>query len=189
MIRFFVERGLVVNLISVFLLVVGIVAGIAINREAFPNVNLDKVQVELAYPGSTPEEIERLIVTPIEQELKSLDGIDTMTSVSFPSSGRIILELDPDAANRNRIVSDIQLAVNRAELPQDLPNDPVVLEIDGKVFPVINMAVSAPMSEVELKRLGDKIEDDLLAIPGVARIQVQGDRKQEIRVVVDPEKL
>ena len=189
MIRFFVERGLVVNLISVFLLVVGIVAGIAINREAFPNVNLDKVQVELVYPGSTPEEIERLIVTPIEQELKSLDGIDKMTSVSFPSSGRIILELDPGAANRNRIVSDIQLAVNRADLPQDLPNDPVVLEIDGKVFPVINMAVSAPISEVELKRLGDKIEDDLLAIPGVARIQVQGDRKQEIRVVVDPEKL
>jgi multidrug efflux pump subunit AcrB len=133
--------------------------------------------------------VERLVITPIEQELKSLDGIDKMTSVAFPGSGRITLELDPESGNRARIVSDIQLAVNRADLPEDLPADPTVLEIDGKVFPIINIAIAAPLSEVELKRLGDRIEDDLLAIPGVARVQVLGDRKQEIRIVVDPDKL
>lgn len=189
MIRFLVERPLLVNLVSIFLVAIGLYAGFSINREAFPNVNLDKVQIDTSYPGSTPEEIERLIVTPIEQELKSLDGIDKMTSIAFPGSGRIILELDPDAGNRDRIVSDVQLAVNRADLPLDLPREPSVLEIDGKVFPVINLAVAAPVSELELKRLGDLIEDDLLGISGVARIQVQGDRKQEIRVVVEPEKL
>ncbi|MDY6979982.1 MAG: efflux RND transporter permease subunit, partial [Pseudomonadota bacterium] len=113
MIRFLVERSLVVHLVSVFLIVLGIIAIANINREAFPNVNLDKVQIEIAYPGSSPEEIERIIVTPIEQELRSLDGIDTMTSIAFPGSGRINLELDPDASNRERIVSDVQLAVDR----------------------------------------------------------------------------
>ena len=127
--RFLVERALVVNLVSIFLMVLGTYAILNINREAFPNVNLDKVQVDTVYPGSTPSEVERLVITPIEQELKSLDGIDKMTSIAFPGSGRIILELEQDASNRDRIVSDVQLAVDRANLPMDLPEEPVVLEI------------------------------------------------------------
>ncbi len=187
--RFLVERGLIVNLVSIFLMVIGTYAMFNINREAFPNVNLDKVQIDVVYPGSTPTEIERLVITPIEQELKSLDGIDKMTSIAFPGSGRVILELEQDASNRDRIVSDVQLAVDRASLPTDLPNEPTVLEIDGRMIPVLNIAISSPRSEVELKRLGDRIEDDLLALQGVGRIQLQGDRRAEIRIVVDPVKL
>lgn len=190
MIEFLVNRDLIVNLISVFLILLGGFTAIyEMNREAFPNVNLDKVQVSIAQPGSTPEEIERLIITPIEQELKAVDGIDTMNSVAFPGSGKIELEVDPDASNRSRITSDIQLAIDRAKLPVDLPFDPVVLEIDGRVFPVIQLAISAPVTPLELKRLGDRVEDDLLAIPGIARIQVQGERKAEIRIIPDIEKL
>ena len=189
MIRFLVERSLVVHLVSVFLIVLGIIAIANINREAFPNVNLDKVQIEIAYPGSSPEEIERIIITPIEQELRSLDGIDTMTSIAFPGSGRINLELDPDATNRDRIVSDVQLAVDRATLPGDMPEEPVVLEVDGKMIPIIQLAISAPRDEVALKRLVDDMEDELLNIEGIARVQIQGDRRAELRVVADPDKL
>ncbi|MFV1996561.1 MAG: efflux RND transporter permease subunit [Acidiferrobacterales bacterium] len=188
-IRFLVDRDLIVNLISVFLLLLGSYAIVAINREAFPNVNLDRVQINAAYPGASPEEVERLLVTPIEQELKSLSGIDKMTSIAFPGSARIELEVDPNASNRDRIAGDVQLAVSRATLPQDLPYEPAVLEIDGGVFPILQLAISAPRSDLELKRLGDKIRDDVLDIKGVGRVIIQGNRKAEIRVVVDPEKL
>lgn len=187
--RFFVERPLMVNLISVFLMAVGIYAIVDINREAFPNVNLDKIRIDIPYPGASPSEIERLVIIPIEQELKALDGIDSMNSIAFSGSGIINLEIDPDSGNRDQIAGDVQLAIDQAVLPDDLPNNPHVLEIDGSVFPVIQLAVSAPISDLELKRLGDKIEDDLLAIKGIARVQVQGDRKAEIRITVDPEKL
>lgn len=187
--RFFVERALMVNLISVFLMAIGIYAIFDINREAFPNVNLDKIRIDIPYPGASPSEIERLVIIPIEQELKALDGIDTMTSIAFSGSGIINLDIDPDSKNRDLIASDVQMAVDQAVLPDDLPNNPYVLEIDGSVFPVIQLAVSAPVSELELKRLGDQIEDDLLTIKGIARVQVQGDRKAEIRITVDPDKL
>lgn len=187
--RFFVERTLMVNLISIFLMSVGIYAIFDINREAFPNVNLDKININIPYPGASPSEIERLVITPIEQELKALDGIDTMNSIAFSGSGIINLELDPNSSNRKQIINDVQRAVDQAVLPEDLPSDPYVLEIDGAVFPVIQMAISSPVSELELKRLGDKISDDLLDIKGIARVQVQGDRKAEIRITVDPEKL
>lgn len=183
---FLIERALVVNLISVFLLVMGIFAIYSINREAFPNVNLDQVQVNTVYPGASPKEVELLVITPIEQELKSVSGIDKMISMSFPGSGRIILEVDPNASNREQITNDISLAVSRANLPSDLPNDPFVLEVDGSVFPIIRMAIAAPLSELELKRLGTDIKDDLLNLKGVAKVNILGDRKAEIRITVDP---
>jgi len=189
LVHFLVDRRLVVNAVSIFLVLLGMYAAFKINREAFPNVNLDMIQIDAVYPGSTPEEVERLVITPIEQELKSLSGIDKMISVAFPGSGRITLELNPYAGNRDRLASDTQLAVERAKLPKDLPNSPVVTEIDGTVFPVLRIAVAAPLDELRMKRLGDSIRDDLLEIDGVARVQIQGDRKAEIRVTVDPRKL
>jgi multidrug efflux pump subunit AcrB len=189
LIRFMVERGLVVWLVSIFLIALGVVSIIKINREAFPNVNLDIVQISVVQPGASPQEIERLIVIPIEQELKLLTGIDKVTSVAFPGSARITLELDPDATNRDNIANEVQLAVDRARLPADLPDKPFVLEIDARVIPVIQLAISAPWTDVEIKRLGSKIEDDLLRLSGVGRVQIQGDRKEEIRVVVKPDKL
>ena len=187
--RFFVERPLMVNLLSIFFMVIGIYAIFDINREAFPNINLDKISINIPYPGASPAEIERLVITPIEQELKALSGIDTMNSIAFSGSGLINLDLDPDSSNRDEIVNDVQLAVDQAVLPDDLPSDPYVLEIDGSVFPVIQLAVSAPISELKLQRLGDEIKDDLLTIKGIARIVIQGDRKAEIRITIDPDKL
>jgi multidrug efflux pump subunit AcrB len=189
-IRFLVNRSLVINLISVFLLLLGIATSfILIKREAFPNVNLDTIQIDAVYPGASPREVEQLVVTPIEQELRALNGIDKMISMSFPGSARITMEVDPDANNRTRLSSDIQLAIQRAKLPTDLPNDPVVTEVDGAVFPVIRLAITAPLTDLQLKRLGDNISDDLLNVKGVARVMILGDRKAEIRVVADPARM
>ena len=187
--RYFVERPLMVNLISVFVMAVGIYAIFDINREAFPNVNLDRIQIDIPYPGASPSEIERLVITPIEQEIKALDGIDTMNSIAFSGSGIITLDLDPDSSNRDQIVNDVQMAVDQTVLPEDLPMKPHVLEIDGSVFPIIQLAISANISDLELKRIGDRIQDDLLGIKGIARVMIQGDRKAEIRITVDPGKL
>ncbi len=188
-IAFFVNRSLVVNLISIFVIVVGIYASLVINREAFPNVNLDQISISISYPGTSPEEVDQLVITPIEQELKSVDGIDKMTSVSFPSMGTIVLELDSESSNRERMISDVQQAIDKAKLPLDLPYEPYVLEIDGRVFPIIQLAVSAPITDLELKRLGDRIKDDLLDIKGVSKVQILNSRKTELRILVDPEKL
>ncbi len=189
-IRFLVERPLIVNLVSIFLFILGLVTSVyLINREAFPNVNLDKIQVEIIYPGASPKEVEQLVITPIEQELRALNGIDTMISMSFPGSGRITMEVDPDSSNRIKLSSEISLAVDRADLPADLPVEPIVTEIDGAIFPVIRLAVSSPVDALKLKRLGDDIKDDLLKINGVARVVVQGDRKAEIRIVANPDKM
>ncbi len=188
-IAFFVRRGLIVNLLSLMLLLGGVFAALSIQREAFPSVNFDLVVIGAGYPGAAPREIERLLVNPIERELKSVDGINVIRSTSFPGTMQITVEIDPDYEDRARLVSDIQQAINRADLPADLPADPWLTEVKSEQAPVVTFSIFGEFSDLELKHLSDAIEDDVLAIPGVAKVLVQGDRKEEIRIVPDPERM
>jgi len=189
MIAFFVERSVLVNLMSLMLLAGGIYAGLHIQREAFPSVNFDIVAVGAGYPGTAPREVEQLLVTPIERELKSVDGINVIRSTAFPGSMQITIEVDPNYKDRSRLVSDIQQAINRADLPVDLPADPIISEIKSEQAPVLTFSIFGDFDPVTLKHLGNDIEDDVLDITGVAQVLVQGDRKEEIRIVPDPEKM
>jgi len=188
-IAFFVHRGLLVNMLSVMLLLAGIYAATAIQREAFPSVDFDLVVVSASYPGSSPHESEQLLVTPIERELKGMDGIKNISSTAFAGSMEMLIEIEPSYTDRSRFVSDVQQAINRASLPADLPYDPVILEVKSEQTPVISFSIFAPLGDLELKHISDRIEDDLLNITGVSKVFVQGDRKEEIRITLNPEKM
>ncbi len=187
LIAFFVKRGVLVNLISIILLVGGIYAGVNMQREAFPSINFDVIAVTGAYPGAAPREVERLMVTPIEQEMKGLDGINVIRSTAFSGKMQITIEVDPNFRDRSRLVSDIQQAINRADLPSDLPADPVITEVKSEQAPVLTFSISGDFEPLELKHLSGQIEDDVRDIKGVANVFVQGDRKEEIRIVPRPD--
>jgi len=189
MIAFFVHRGVLVNLMSLMLLAGGIYAGLHIQREAFPSVNFDIVVVAAGYPGTAPREVEQLLITPIERELKSVDGINVIRSTGFPGSMQMTIEVDPNYKDRSRLVSDIQQAINRADLPADLPADPIISEVKSEQAPILTFSIFGDFDPLTLKHLGNDIEDDVLDITGVAQVLVQGDRKEEIRIVPDPEKM
>ncbi len=188
-IAFFVRRGLLVNLVSLMLLFGGIYAAVSIQREAFPSVNFDVIVIATGWPGAAPSEVELQLVDPIEQELKGIDGIDEIHSTAYPGSMQITVKVDPDFKDRSRLVSDIQQAINRAQLPADLPADPVITEVKSEQAPVLSLTLFADLGPLELKRIADDVEDDLLDLPGVSRVLLQGGRKEEIRIVLDPEKM
>ena len=188
-IAFFVRRGLLVNLISLMLLGGGIYAGMNIQREAFPSVNFDVIVVTAGYPGAAPKEIEQLLLTPIERELKGIDGINVMRSTAYPGMLQITIEVDPTYKDRSRLVSDVQQAINRADLPSDMPAEPAITEVKSEQAPILTFSLFGNFDDLTLKRYGDEIEDDVLNIPGVSKVLIQGDRKEEIRIVPDPEKM
>ncbi|MDX8384279.1 MAG: efflux RND transporter permease subunit [Ghiorsea sp.] len=189
MIAFFVHRGLLVNMLSGMLLLGGIYAAMNIQREAFPSVNFDMVVVSAVYPGASPDEIEQLVATPIERELKGVDGVKEISSTSYAGIMSLMIKVDPNYTDRSRFVSDVQQSVNRAVLPDDLPSDPFVMEIKSEQTPVISFSMFAPLPLLELKRIADKVEEDLLEIKGVSKINIQGDRKEEIRITLNPDKM
>ena len=129
------------------------------------------------------------MVTPIEQELKGIDGINVIRSTAYSGTMQITIEVDPNFKDRSRLVSDIQQAINRADLPVDLPSDPIISEIKSEQTPVLTFSIFGDFKPLELKHLSDKIEDDVRNISGVANVFVQGDRKEEIRIIPNPGKM
>ncbi len=188
--RFSVNQSLFVNLVSVLLIIIGLITLWGTNREIFPNVTFDIVSVTTVYPGATPLDVEKLITVPIEKELKEVDGIKEVRSTSASGSSFVIVELDPDEKNRQKVIQDIQSAVDRVkDLPKDIAADPVVTEITNKQYPVIEVSLSGNMSQEKIHRYADTLEDILEDLPAVARISKSGYRDREIQVHLDPQKM
>lgn len=187
--EFSVKNHLLINVISFFLVGMGIVAITKqLNREAFPNVTFDIVTISTAYPGAVPEEIEKLITIPIEKELKQVDDIKDMHSVSAEGISVITLVLEEAAKDKRAVVDDIQRAVDNAEnMPSDLPDKPRVDEIRTRDNPIIEVALTGDFTETELREHARNLEKRYLDLDDVSRVARKGYRERQIIVEVSPQ--
>lgn len=162
----------------------------SLKREAFPTIDFDMVVVQTIYPGATPEEVEKFITNPIEIELKQVDDIDEMTSTSSEGRSSIVLKINPDSDNKDKVINDIQKAVDRVtDLPSDLEDEPLVTEVTTKNQPTISLSIWGDLSEKELQTQIKILEDRLLENPYIAKIRRDGWREPEMQVEVDLEAL
>ncbi|MCK4787907.1 MAG: efflux RND transporter permease subunit, partial [Desulfobacteraceae bacterium] len=182
-------QSLFINLVSVIVIIIGLTVLLGINKEVFPNVSFDIVSITTVFAGATPADVEKLITVPIERELKQVDGIKEIRSKSATSLSNIIIEIDPNETNKQKVVRDIQSAVDKVKgLPDDV-DDPAVVEIESKQYPIIEVSLSGRTTEQALRKQADILADILEDIEGVARIRKSGYREREIQVLVDPLKL
>ena len=152
--EFSVKHSLLINLISAFILIAGFYTLYIykIRKEAFPEVSMDAVVISTVYPGAPPEETEKLITVPIEKELKGVDGIKEIQSISDENVSTIMININHDAKDKDRVVNDIQQAVDQV---QDLPDDtedPIVTEITTGEVPTVEIALSGDLPEIELRK-------------------------------------
>ncbi len=194
-IAFFAERSLIVNMITIGVLLAGILFIFTAKREAFPRIDFDYVVANTIYPGATPEDVEKLISIPIEDQLREVDGIEDIWSNSIESRSIVVVKLDPDVKNRDKTINDIKNAIDRVtNLPTDA-EDPVVTELSTAQQPVISIAlvhkkgISNDKEEFELRKYAKMLNDRLFELQGVARIDKQGYRDREMIVEVNPARL
>jgi len=189
--QFWSKQHVFVNLSAFVVLVWGGYVALTVTKEAFPQFDFDVVFVQTVYPGATPEEVESLVTIPLEREIKTVDGIDEMNSISIEGRSTIVLQLDPDASNKAKVVKDIENAVDRvrvSELPEN-GDEPLVTELTTSNRPVLNVAVSGTLSDDELRSLARHMRDDFLDIKGVGQVSMQGYREKEIWVEGDLNKM
>ena len=187
--EFSVKHSLFVNLLSLFLLLAGIFAIFNMRREAYPPVSFNRVMINTVYAGAPAEEVEKLVTIPLERELKKVDGVEEIASSSLENLSAINLKLSPDIKNKDKVVNDIQRAVDRVKDFPDGVEDPEVKEISMKEFPVIEVSLSGRVPERKLQEYAETLQDRLEEIKGVASINRRGFRDEEIWVEADPEKL
>jgi multidrug efflux pump subunit AcrB len=187
-IEFFIRNRLFADMLGIVIVVMGLYSLLTIRRDAFPNVNFDIITVSTLYPGASAEEIEKLVTNPIEQDLSEVDGIKKVQSISVEGRSQIVVQLDPDQTTEAEGKEDVKTVVDRITFPKDA-EDPLVTALETKQQPIIQVALSSSIPEIELREIAKKLERKLEAVPGVARVAYNGVRDLEIRVEVDPKKL
>src|SRR3989338_7414622 len=108
--EFSVKNSLLINLITVFIWIMGLVAVFHVNRDAFPNVSMDVLIVTRVYSGASAEDVEKLVTIPLENEIKGVSGIKEMTSTSEEGLSTIGITIDPKIKDKKQVVDDIERA-------------------------------------------------------------------------------
>lgn len=187
-IKYFLDRSLLVNIASLGILITGILSIYLLRKEMFPNVDFDTIIISTIYPGSSAEDVEKLITIPIERQLKSVNGIKETSSISREGQSLFYLKIEP-----NYQLDDVLIdARNAVETTEDLPSaaeTPVINKLDTKQKPIIKIALFGK-NENEIRLWSKSLRDYLESkIPGIARIDFLGYRDEVIEVAVDPKKL
>lgn len=183
------------TLIDLFTLLVMILAGVKVydlRREAFPAAEFDFVIVSTPYPGASASEVERYVTDPLEREIESVAGIEELHSVSVEALSIITVKLDPDRSKDQKDQSklDIQRAVDRTkDLPDDLPEEPLVNPFDADDFPILEVHLSGALDYGTLDRHAQALIEKLEQISDINHVDQRGEREKEYWVEVDPKKL
>jgi multidrug efflux pump subunit AcrB len=174
------------------LLVIVAIAGLtAVQRlpwSLWPTVESQDVTVLAFYPSATPEQVETLLIHPIEMELKGINDLLEIVSTATEGVAHIRIRLDTDAPDVSRIVTEVQRAVDRAELPADLPDRPRVRRWQSQEIPAMAVALSGS-TYGKIVDAAVVLERALRRTPGVARIVRSGWAARQIEVRVHPQAL
>jgi hydrophobe/amphiphile efflux-1 (HAE1) family protein len=188
----FVHRPVMTALVMIAILTFGIISFRLLPVNALPNVDFPTIQVSASLPGASPDTMASAVATPLEKQLSTIAGIDSMTSQSTNGSTAITLQFSLDR-NIDAAAQDVQSAIAAAarQLPSAMPTPPTQRKVNPSDAPIMNLALtseSQPLSVVD-----DYAENNLAqrisTISGVAQVQVYGSQQYAVRIQLDPNQL
>ncbi|RMH54432.1 MAG: efflux RND transporter permease subunit [Candidatus Hydrogenedentota bacterium] len=171
-------------------LVAGAVALAVTPREEDPQIVVPVVDVRVAMPGAEPEEIERLAATPLESILSEIPGVENVYSMSFPG-GCLVTVRFYVGEDREKSLTKVftKLEANRHRVPPGVPGWQV-FPVDIADVPIVTVTLfSETVDDAVLREIGNEVLQELRAIPEVARSEIVGGRRREVRIQLDPGKL
>ncbi|MYC08656.1 MAG: efflux RND transporter permease subunit [Holophagales bacterium] len=176
------SNGIAANLLMMGIVAAGLVSLTGLEREAWPITPFYHIEVSMAYPGATPEEIEESIVVKIEDQVSGLDDVQAVKSLAAPGIASVRIQMD-SGTDMDRALDDIESAVNRIQSFPAGAERPRFQEMDNR-FSMMRLIVHGDVSERSLKELAHRIEDDLTTLPSVSQVEVSGVRNYEISIEV-----
>ena len=186
-VKFFVRNQLLVNLFIALITLLGVISALRLNSSFFPEIEERFIIVEAVYPGASPREVEEGIVLKIEENLKSVSGIDRVTSTSTENSATSTIELfyGEDA---NLVLLDVKNAVDQiSNFPEDMERLVTFVRENENFTAKVAIMGDVPLST--LKERAEAFEDGLRTFPNISKINLSGFTEEEIEVAVDESKL
>lgn len=181
-----VNNSTAIFIFTIILTVAGIMAYNSIPKESFPDISLPSIYISVVYPGTSPKDMENLVVRPIEKECKSISGVKRIKSNALQDYANVVVEFnsEEDITEAKGKVKD---AVDRAkkDLPQDLPADPAIEEINFAELPIMYVNISGDYDLAKLKKYADEAKEKLESLKEVKKIDMIGALARQIQINVD----
>ncbi|MBL6454969.1 efflux RND transporter permease subunit [Belnapia sp. T6] len=187
-----IRRPVMTGLLSLAAIIAGIIAYTRLPVAAVPRVDFPVITIFANFPGASPETMATSVALPIERELSTIAGVDSMSSINGQDTSQItvqfVLSKNIDAA-----AQDVQAALTRAQrrLPVDMLVPPNYRKVNPADAPVVLLTVSG--GDKPLYYLNDLvstiISPALSRVPGVAQVQTYGEQLYAVRVRLDPDRI
>ncbi|AHG87874.1 acriflavin resistance protein [Gemmatirosa kalamazoonensis] len=188
---FAIRRPIITVVVMLALVVFGLAALRRLQTDEFPDIDAPIVFVGIAYPGASPEQVEREVVDRLEDRIAGISGLDELRSTSTDGFAQIIIifKFDKPTDEATQDVRDAISAV-RAQLPQEII-EPIVQRFDPSQQPIVSLALtSTTLTPPQLTEIADKtIGGELRAVPGVAQVNIAGADSATLNVILDPNRL
>ena len=170
----------------IFLLCAGLVAYLTIAKEAEPDIKIPMIYVQLSQRGISPEDSERLLLRPVETQLKSVGNVKEMRSTAFEGGGFVLLEFEAGFDSKAAL-ADVRAKVDQAkhDLPRDV-DEPQVLEVNLSLYPVLVVGLSGDVPERTLLRIARAAKNAIEQAPGVLSAELRGSRDEAVEIILDP---
>lgn len=169
-IAYMARNSIAANLLMILLIGGGVWSMYSIQKEVFPQFQLDIVEVSVVYPGAAPAEVEQGILLPVEEAVRGVQGIKEITSTAEEGSGRISIELVA-GTDRMKAFQDIDQAVNRIRtFPDDIEEPEVRLQ--ARQREVIEIGLYGDADIWTLRKLAEQLRDRLLSTPGITQVEI-----------------
>ena len=184
-----VARSRPVLLILALILISGSVAYLTIPKEADPDVAIPIIYVLIPHDGISAQDAERLLVRPMEKELRNVEGLKEMRASAREGQATITLEFEA-GFDSDQALNDVREKVDiaKVELPDD-SDEPTVNEVNVALFPVILVTLSGDVGERTLVKHARDLRDKLEGLPGILEVDIAGDREDLMEVIIDPVRL
>ncbi|BAO43936.1 efflux RND transporter permease subunit [Thiolapillus brandeum] len=174
-------------LLLLLLFSAGLSSWLNIPKEAEPDIAIPYIYVSISHPGISPEDAERMLVRPMENELRAIQGVKEMTANAGQGHASVTLEFVA-GFNPDKALNDVRDKVNlaKARLP-DETREPTVHPVTmAEQNPVLTISLSGPVPQRALIELGRHLQDKLEAIKDVLEVELGGDRRDQLEVILDP---
>ena len=186
-IAWFAENGVAANLMMWVIIAGGITTLFGIKQEVFPEFSPGIIIVRVPYPGAAPEEVEEGVVIRIEEKIQDLDGIKKINSTASENMATVLVEAI-EGANVQKLANEVKSRVDSIDTFPDEAEKPIVEEAIIR-NQVLEVAISGDADERTLKRLGERVRDDLSALPEITQVELVSVRPYEVSIEVSEEAL
>ncbi|MDE1309194.1 efflux RND transporter permease subunit [Vibrio aestuarianus subsp. cardii] len=169
------------------ILIAGVATYFTIPKESSPDITIPIIYVSVSHQGISPSDAERLIVRPLEQEMRSIEGVKEMTSNASEGHASVVLEFNV-GVNLDKAMADVRDAVNLAEpkLPAD-SDEPTVNEVTlASEQPVLSVVLYGTVPERTIVQIARQLRDKLESYRQVLEVDIAGDRDDIVEIIVDP---